>query len=244
MEKEPALETRCSTDLQDKWIEIQDSLKKKMKIEDDFNWKIPTTEVQNLEEKTENSDSCGAILKYVGGVDLSFSKADPSIACATLVVLDLNTLQVVYEDFSIVKLHTPYIPGFLAFREVLFMNFSFQFLFVNLYHFVEIFRCMGLACHLGVLANIPTVGIGKNLHHVDGLNQSRVRQLLAGEGNSSKDVFTLIGDSGSTLGAAMRSTQDASKPIFISVGHRVSLSSAIKIVKLSCRFRVPEPIRQ
>lgn len=112
-----------------------------MKIEDDFNWKIPTTEVQNLEEKTENSDSCGAILKYVGGVDLSFSKADPSVACATLVVLDLNTLQVVYEDFFIVKLHTPYIPGFLAFREVLFMNFSFQFLFVNLYHFVEIFRC-------------------------------------------------------------------------------------------------------
>ncbi|XP_022864833.1 endonuclease V isoform X1 [Olea europaea var. sylvestris] len=255
MEKEPALETRCSTDLQDKWIEIQDSLKKKMKIEDDFNWKIPTTEVQNLEEKTENSDSCGAILKYVGGVDLSFSKADPSIACATLVVLDLNTLQVVYEDFSIVKLHTPYIPGFLAFREapVLLellekmkkgsLPFYSQILMVDGNGILHP-RGMGLACHLGVLANIPTVGIGKNLHHVDGLNQSRVRQLLAGEGNSSKDVFTLIGDSGSTLGAAMRSTQDASKPIFISVGHRVSLTSAIKIVKLSCRFRVPEPIRQ
>ncbi|XP_022864836.1 endonuclease V isoform X3 [Olea europaea var. sylvestris] len=216
MEKEPALETRCSTDLQDKWIEIQDSLKKKMKIEDDFNWKIPTTEVQNLEEKTENSDSCGAILKYVGGVDLSFSKADPSIACATLVVLDLNTLQVVYEDFSIVKLHTPYIPGFLAFREapVLLellekmkkgsLPFYSQILMVDGNGILHP-RGMGLACHLGVLANIPTVGIGKN---------------------------------------AMRSTQDASKPIFISVGHRVSLTSAIKIVKLSCRFRVPEPIRQ
>ncbi|KAL2517405.1 endonuclease V family protein [Abeliophyllum distichum] len=93
-------------------------------------------------------------------------------------------------------------------------------------------------------ANVPTVGIGKNLHHVDGLNQSRVRQLLEAEGNLSKDVFTLIGDSGSTLGAAIRSTQDTLKPIFISVGHRVSLASAIKIVKMSCRFRVPEPIRQ
>ncbi|KAL2544498.1 endonuclease V family protein [Forsythia ovata] len=102
----------------------------------------------------------------------------------------------------------------------------------------------GLACHLGVLANVPTVGIGKNLHHVDGLNQSRVRLLLEAEGNLSKDVFTLIGDSGSTLGAATRSTQDALKPIFILVGHRVSLASAIKTVKMSCRFRVPEPIRQ
>ncbi|KAL2517406.1 endonuclease V family protein [Abeliophyllum distichum] len=117
MEKEHAsVETHCSPELQNKWIEIQDSLKKMLKIEDDFSWKIPTSEVQNLEINTENLDS-RAILKYVGGVDLSFSKSDPSIACATLVVLDLNTLQVVYEDFSTVKLDIPYVPGFLAFRE-------------------------------------------------------------------------------------------------------------------------------
>lgn len=107
-------------------------------------------------------------------------------------------------------------------------------------------RGFGLACHLGVLADIPTIGIGKNLHHVDGLTQSGVRQLLQANGNScgDADIFTLVGDSGSTLGAAMRSTEGSLKPIFISVGHRISLASAIKIVKLSCRFRVPEPIRQ
>ncbi|KAL2547975.1 putative endonuclease [Forsythia ovata] len=237
-----------------KRVKIQDSLKKSLKIEDDFSWKIPTSEVQNLEINTENLDS-RAILKYVGGVDVSFSKTDPSIACATLVVLDLNTLQVVYEDFSTVQLDIPYVPGFLAFREapVLLdllekmkkgsLPFYPQILMVDGNGLLHP-RGFGLACHLGVLANVPTVGIGKNLHHVDGLNQSRVRQLLEAEGNLSKDVFTLIGDSGSTLGAAIRSTQDALKPIFISVGHRVSLASAIKIVKMSCRFRVPEPIRQ
>lgn len=72
----------------------------------------------------------GEVLKYVGGVDISFSKGDPSVACGTLVVLDLHSLQVVYEDFSLVTLQVPYVPGFLAFREVhlfcLVLMFQFQ----------------------------------------------------------------------------------------------------------------------
>ena len=78
------------------------------------------------------------VLKYVGGVDISFSKKDPSLACGTLVVLDFHTLQVVYEDFSVVTLNVPYVPGFLAFREVLVLfvllvltaTFQYFFLFV------------------------------------------------------------------------------------------------------------------
>lgn len=50
---------------------------------------------------------------------MSFAKDDGSLACATLVVLDLSTLQVVYEDFEVVRLEVPYVPGFLAFREVI-----------------------------------------------------------------------------------------------------------------------------
>lgn len=67
------------------------------------------------------------VLKYVGGVDISFSKEDPSLACGSLLVLDLHSLQVVYEDFSVLTLNIPYVPGFLAFREVLF-SFSACFL--------------------------------------------------------------------------------------------------------------------
>ena len=62
----------------------------------------------------------------MGGVDVSFSKDDPSIACGTLVVLDFHTLDVVYHDYSLVSLHIPYVTGFLAFREVNFLN-PFQF---------------------------------------------------------------------------------------------------------------------
>lgn len=57
-------------------------------------------------------------MRYVGGVDLSFSKDDPSVACGALVVVDLESLAVVHADFSLVQLHIPYVPGFLAFREV------------------------------------------------------------------------------------------------------------------------------
>ena len=74
-----------------------------------------------LKKKLIREDDLGSVveeLKYVGGVDISFSKEDPSLACGTLVVLELHGLRVVYEDFSVVTLHVPYVPGFLAFREV------------------------------------------------------------------------------------------------------------------------------
>ncbi|KAL6556522.1 hypothetical protein OROGR_005810 [Orobanche gracilis] len=230
---------------------IQSSLKKRLITEDRFNWKPPS--VKNLEE---NQDCySGEILKYVGGVDLSFSKDDPSIACATLVVLDLSTLEVVHEDSAIVEITIPYVPGFLAFREapvLLELLEKMKKRAVSSYPQVLMVdgngllhpRGFGLACHLGVLADLPTIGIGKNLHHIDGLTQPKVRQLLETNGNSTNDIVPLIGDSGSTLGVAMRSTEGSMKPIFISVGHRISLAIAVKIVKLSCRYRVPEPIRQ
>lgn len=100
-----------------------------------------------------------------------------------------------------------------------------------------------MACHIGVLADLPTVGVGKNLHHVDGLTQSTVRELLQAA-DSPEHILPLIGDSGCIWGAAMRSSEGSLKPIFISVGHRISLASAIAIVRMTCKFRVPEPIRQ
>ncbi|KAK4726008.1 hypothetical protein R3W88_030925 [Solanum pinnatisectum] len=226
------------------WLRVQDSLKGKLITEDDFKWRLPTREKEG---------SC-EILKYVGGVDLSFSKDDSSIACGTLVVLDLTTHEVVYEDSSIVRLHIPYLPGFLAFREAPVLLELLDKMKNNAHCFYPQLlmvdgngllhpRGFGLACHIGVLADLPTVGVGKNLHHVDGLTQSTVRELLQAA-DSPEHVLPLIGDSRCTWGAAMRSSQGSLKPIFISVGHRISLATAIEIVRMTCRFRVPEPIRQ
>lgn len=79
---------------------------------------------------------------------------------------------------------------------------------------------------------------------MDGLTHSRVRELLGAEENCSEDFINLVGCSGHIWGVAMRSTQGSIKPIFISIGHKISLQTAIMIVQMTCKYRVPEPIRQ
>lgn len=232
--------------LEQQWICEQESLKTKLILKDDFHWSIKTS--------TEITGS--SPLRFVGGVDVSFSKVDPSMACAALVVLDLHqNLNVVYEDYNPVHLQIPYIPGFLAFREAppiitLLQNmkncchpFYPQLLMVDGNGLIHP-RGFGLACHLGVLAELPTIGIGKNLHHVGGLTRIDVKHLLEDKTIGKKDMVILTGDTGLTLGVAMRSKICSSKPIFVSIGHRISLDSCVKIVKVCCRFRIPEPIRQ
>ncbi len=58
------------------------------------------------------------------------------------------------------------------------------------------------------------------------------------------DWMPLVGQSGSTWGAALRSTDTTTNPIFVSVGHRVSLATACALAARCCQFRVPEPVRQ
>ncbi|KAF4368628.1 hypothetical protein G4B88_020024 [Cannabis sativa] len=203
------------------WKEVQDSLKNKLIAEDDFSWKIPMSGPRrSLSMEEEEEVELGEVLEYVGGVDISFSKKDSSVACGILVVLDLHSLEVVYEDFSVVTLHVPYVPGFLAFREAP----------VLLQLLEKMKNC----------AN----PFYPQLHHVDGLTLSGVKELLKARKNSCGDFINLIGDSGHVWGVAIRSTENLLKPIFISIGHRISLEAAIKIVKMTCKYRVPEPIRQ
>ncbi|KAI3963655.1 hypothetical protein MKW98_021895 [Papaver atlanticum] len=244
------------------WIIAQDLLKRRLILEDNFTWKIPTSTTKSSSQVSvkENDDNNTELIRYVGGVDLSFSKDDPSIACASIVVLDLLQInnggfEVVSEDYKIVHLQIPYIPGFLAFREAPVLlellekmkrecsPFYPQCLMVDGNGLLHP-RGFGLACHLGVTADIPTIGIGKNLHHVDGLTQSGVREFLEAEENRSKDLITLTGCSGHIWGAALRSTKDSLKPIYVSIGHRISLDSAIELVRFTCKYRVPEPVRQ
>jgi deoxyinosine 3'endonuclease (endonuclease V) len=97
------------------WAKTQDMLKSKLILEDDFGWNLPSMGSNSDQSNANNKGN----LKYIGGVDISFSKEDPSTACAALVVLDAGTLEVVHEEFDVVRLQVPYIPGFLAFREVL-----------------------------------------------------------------------------------------------------------------------------
>ena len=101
----------------------------------------------------------------------------------------------------------------------------------------------GLACQLGVLADIPTLGVGKNLHMVDGLDRAAVDAEASRCLHRGGQSFPLVGDSGRMWGACLRSTDAARNPIFVSIGHRVSLDTAVKLTHLCCHHRIPEPVR-
>ncbi|ELR15421.1 endonuclease V protein [Acanthamoeba castellanii str. Neff] len=105
-------------------------------------------------------------------------------------------------------------------------------------------RGFGLASHLGVLIGIPTIGVGKTFFHVDGLDMREVKAQAAAACHKGGDWIPLIGQSGVEWGAAFRSTDGSSNPIYVSVGHRISLASAVLLTQASCLHRVPEPIRQ
>lgn len=101
-----------------------------------------------------------------------------------------------------------------------------------------------MACHLGVLTDLPCVGVAKKLLQVDGLekdalHRDQIRLLRAGG-----DSFPLRSRSGAVLGRALRSHDRSTKPLYVSVGHKMSLEAAVRLTHSCCRFRVPEPVRQ
>eukprot|EP00730_Choanoeca_flexa_P019020 TRINITY_DN9278_c0_g1_i1.p3 TRINITY_DN9278_c0_g1~~TRINITY_DN9278_c0_g1_i1.p3 ORF type:complete len:252 (+),score=46.54 TRINITY_DN9278_c0_g1_i1:4753-5508(+) len=225
-----------SEELKRAWIEEEDSLRARLIVEDRLS--------SSIDE-----------LQYVGGVDISFIKDDNVNACAALVVLQLPDLKVVYERFAMVELTAPYVPGFLAFREVSHLvqlvselkdnqpELVPQVILVDgngvLHH-----RSFGLACHLGVLTDIPTIGVGKNLLCVDGLEREAIQALSPVHLHQGGDSFPLVGTSGRTLGAAVRCVNTSTNPVFVSIGHKVTLATAVAICCKTARHKLPEPVRQ
>ncbi|CAJ0645897.1 10792_t:CDS:2 [Entrophospora sp. SA101] len=197
-------------------------------------------------------------LKYIGGVDLSFIKDSQEDAVASLVILEYPSLNVIYENFLSVKLKLPYIAGFLAFREVesiLELLKTLEKSNSSIYPQVIIVdgngtlhpRGFGLASHLGVLANIPTIGVAKNFLQIDdgeNLTMVNVKNMAKEKLSKGGDTYLLEGNSGTIWGAALRSLDSTTNPVFVSIGHRISLETAIHLVLKCCKYRVPEPTRQ
>lgn len=192
---------------------------------------------------------------HIGGVDVSFIKGNLVDACAALVVLSFPDLKIVYKRLEMIQLTLPYVPGYLALREVEPLKKLYSHLFDNAPHYKPsvIFvdgngqlhpREFGLACHLGVELGVPCVGVAKTMMHVDGIaddetHKTKQLTLLKKAG----DMFPLITSSGKMLGMAVRSTDSAPNPIYVSVGHRISLQSAVALVLKCCKYRIPEPTR-
>jgi deoxyinosine 3'endonuclease (endonuclease V) len=226
------------------WRVEQSALQRRMVAEDAHSdWRLSSDS-----EQGGDAASPAPGLRFVGGCDISFIKGNEVDALAMVVVLSFPELEVVHEVSAMVKLTAPYIPGFLAFREAPHLvallerikaekpELFPQVLFVDGNGMLHP-KGFGLACHLGVLADLPTIGVGKTMMAVDGLYEVWKKKRIAAGSHER-----LVGTSGRVWGAAVAATS-SSNPTFISVGHRVSLDSAVRLTQLVTRTRIPEPVR-
>ena len=190
-------------------------------------------------------------VRFVGGVDLSFVKDKYDIACAAYVICDLeNDLEVVYEKLEVVNLETEYVPGFLAFREAEPLKKLIgedekrlaQVVLVDGNGILHPER-FGLASHLGVIADTPTVGVAKNLYQTEDLLRDAEFKGKVSSLSSAGDAFDLMINS-ELVGLALKTKTEATNPVVVSVGHKIDLETAKRVVLKTSKFRIPEPIRQ
>lgn len=178
-------------------------------------------------------------IRYVGGADVAIL-AERRLALASVVVLTFPELEVVGSADGSAPLDFPYIPGLLSFREMPAVLSAFARLAVRPdvllcdAHGVAHPREFGLASHLGVVLDLPTIGCAKS--RLFGTHGAPAEA----KGNSAP--LTHPRD-GSVLGAVVR-TRTGVRPVYVSIGHLVDLPFAVRIV-LRCarRFRLPEPTR-
>jgi deoxyribonuclease V len=175
--------------------------------------------------------------KYVAGADIAYSKKDNTLF-AGVVVLEYPSASEVFSRTERGEAAFPYVPGLLTFREAPLVLRIFEDL--PLTPDVVIFdgqglahpRGFGLACHIGLLLDIPSIGCAKS--RLVGEHKE-----LAARRGSTVPLFY----HDRVVGAVVR-TRDKVKPVFVSPGHKVNLESAVRIVLETCRgYRLPEPTR-
>jgi deoxyribonuclease V len=171
-------------------------------------------------------------IRYVAGVDVAYCNG---MSIGAVAVLDYDSLELVESQTALCKTRFPYIPTLLSFREippavlcVKKLKVQPDVFLVDAQGFAHPYHC-GFASHLGLVINKPTVGAAKS------------RLFGENEEYSSKENVAFLKHKGTIVGAAV-TTKQGCKPVYISVGHMVSLETAIKIVKHCARNnRVPQP---
>ena len=180
-------------------------------------------------------------LQWIGGMDVSHNIYDPTqMIYATTVLLNFHDLQITEKAFVAEKQVFPYIPGFLGFREAPALVHSFKnlklkpdLLLVD-GHGISHPRKLGIASHVGVLLDIPTIGVAKSI---------LIGKPAATLGEEPGSHVPLIWKN-QTIGILYR-TKKRSLPLIISTGHKISLETAVEVVKKCLRgYRLPEPTRQ
>jgi len=175
-------------------------------------------------------------LRSVAGVDAAYRGGQVRAAVAVFSFPELELVQTAVVEQPV---RFPYVPGLLSFREAPAVVSAIE----QLSSLPDVLLCdgqgiahprrFGIACHLGVLLDLPSVGCAKSLLC------GQYREPLGVEAGSAVAVY----DRGELVARALR-TRTGVRPVFVSIGHRVDLDFACWLVLQCCRgFRLPEPIR-
>ncbi len=173
----------------------------------------------------------------IWGIDVSFPK--PDTALGVIVVLKANPLQLINIHYTIKKVKFPYIPGLLSFRETPVIleaskdiegRYKPDLIFVDGNGILHP-RKFGIASHIGVIFEVPTIGVAKSL--LCGKLEGRPDK----KGQSCNVILN-----NQIIGKCLK-TQDNTKPIFVSIGHKITLEEATKWAINTSRYRLPEPLR-
>jgi deoxyribonuclease V len=179
----------------------------------------------------------GSAPRFVAGLDAAFSRDDRHCLAAA-VVWDLRERALIEQQVAVRPVTFPYVPGLLSFREGPALLVALRALrtspdvLICDGHGLAHPRRFGVACHVGVIVNRPTIGCAKSrlvgTHRTPGARRGSAAPLS---------------DGGEVIGSVLR-TRDGIRPVFVSVGHLIDLRGAQRIV-LACtvRYRLPEPIR-
>jgi deoxyribonuclease V len=178
-------------------------------------------------------DALPETLRYVAGVDISYTGG---VSIGAVAVLDFNSLSLIESQTACCNTRFPYIPTLLSFREVLpaflaikKLQIRVDVFLVDAHGVAHPYR-LGFASHLGLVIDRPTIGVAKNLLC------GRVAPLCG-------RTWAPIKENDEIIGAAVN--KHRKKPVYVSVGHKVSLETAVNIVKhCTLNQRIPEPTRK
>ncbi|HEY6674088.1 MAG TPA: deoxyribonuclease V [Rubrobacteraceae bacterium] len=212
-----------------------------MKVEKLHGFDLSPAEARRLQEELASGVVAGPPLdlervRYVAGADVSTQEG---IAYATVAVLGFPGLSVVEVRGFEAPLEFPYVPGLLSFREMPSVLGALEKVETNVDAVILDAqglahpRRMGLASHVGLFVDVPTVGCAKSV--------------LVGtfeEPEVEKGSATDLVHRGEVVGRAVR-TRERVSPVYVSVGNRIDLDSSVELVLASStRYRLPEPTRQ
>ena len=204
------------------------------------NWSLTPRQAIAIQKKLSSAvirEGRPSEIRVAAGLDAAFTR-DKKRCIGGVVLWDIFNKKVVEQHSALRELYFPYIPGLLSFREAPALIAALR----KLHSRPDLIICdgqgiahprrLGIACHIGLITGLPAIGCAKS-RLIGEYSEPGIRK---GEMSPLRDRDELVG--------SVLRTRDNVKPVFVSVGHKIELDAAVRII-LDCAigFRLPEPTR-